>query len=832
MRKFKGIAIALCATTAALLAGCSQKYEPLGKPSPAKQPYPDITATLTETGIPESPDPLVAWRWNDPKSTDDLEVYTVNPVQITTGQPSSFKGMDALVQGKGAISIRGTGELMIDFGQVNAAWLEFDSEDLSGEVEMSISEYQEPSILNTGAQHRIKTLKPVRYGNTYRLELNDELYEGVRFGWIHVTSFVEPWHIDRIRLVCQMKPTNYNGSFHCSDPELTKIWYTGAYGVKLNLLKEFFGAILMERSDRFSWTGDAYASQAAALVAFGNRDFVLTNIHHTAEQDNGILSYSMYWIQSLTDYYYYSGDKVTLIRYIDNARFKLDRAYEHYGAEPRLAFYGWDERLGAGFEDHSCRESQNAYKMLCIDSWLDFAGMMESVGRRELASRYRGYANEKIRELREDPHWYRSLGIHAASDAINAGFTTREEQQAMYDLVFRDRLNRLSYSPFNQYFIIRALAAMGRYDEALETVSDCWGGQLEYGATTFFEVFRPSWNGVLGTNEAPPNNQCGYTSFCHPWGGGVVHWLTEEVLGVKPVRPGFRTFTWMPHPGSGLEQANGRIPTPAGDIVVSYDTRKGRYEIDVPEGTEGSVGIPVIAESITECRLDGQPVTGEMISGDHMLVEGIGKGHHIFEVEYQGMQQPYKGSEMVYPAGNVTEDRVTSGNWGGVYGSDGYALCACREEGDSVTDVRDLPAYVKGIRYAKQLGIQWAGQTKDQRAPASGPGNGIERSAGAVYTQDPRPTFQTMTVDIHMDPGESRQIALYFVDWDDAGRRLAVEMFDLETKRLVAPVQVVRDFTNGKYLLFSYHAPVRFRINHVRGPNATLSGIFFDTVSN
>jgi hypothetical protein len=89
-----------------------------------------------------------------------------------------------------------------------------------------------------------------------------------------------------------------------------------------------------------------------------------------------------------------------------------------------------------------------------------------------------------------------------------------------------------------------------------------------------------------------------------------------------------------------------------------------------------------------------------------------------------------------------------------------------------------------------------------------------------------------MTVDMHMDSGEPRQIALYFVDWDDAGRRLAVEMFDLETKRLVAPVQVVRDYTSGKYLIFNYDVPVRFRINHVRGPNATLSGIFFDTVEN
>ena len=51
---------------------------------------------------------------------------------------------------------------------------------------------------------------------------------------------------------------------------LTRIWYVGAYTVKLNLLSNYFGAILVDRGDRISWTGDAHCSQAASLVAFGN----------------------------------------------------------------------------------------------------------------------------------------------------------------------------------------------------------------------------------------------------------------------------------------------------------------------------------------------------------------------------------------------------------------------------------------------------------------------------------------------------------------------------------------------------------------------------------
>jgi len=113
-------------------------------------------------------------------------------------------------------------------------------------------------------------------------------YDGVRFAWIQVKSPAVPWHITGIRAVCQTKPANYAGGFSCDDPLLTKAWYISAYGVRASFCKDYFGAILMERGDRMSWTGDAHTSQAAALVAFGNYDFIKQNLDNTAGQNNGI----------------------------------------------------------------------------------------------------------------------------------------------------------------------------------------------------------------------------------------------------------------------------------------------------------------------------------------------------------------------------------------------------------------------------------------------------------------------------------------------------------------------------------------------------------------
>ena len=111
-----------------------------------------------------------------------------------------------------------------------------------------------------------------------------------------------------MRLVCQTKPVNYEGSFASDNELLNKIWYTAAYDVRANLKEDYLAAILVDRGDRHSWTWDAYLSQAASLAAFGNYDFILKNLRYTAVRSNGIESYELYWILSLIDYYEYSGD--------------------------------------------------------------------------------------------------------------------------------------------------------------------------------------------------------------------------------------------------------------------------------------------------------------------------------------------------------------------------------------------------------------------------------------------------------------------------------------------------------------------------------------------
>lgn len=125
-----------------------------------------------------------------------------------------------------------------------------------------------------------------------------------------------------------------------------------------------------------------------------------------------------------------------------------------------------------------------------LRAWNEFSRAAGAAGYADIAEKYAAYVEQKSRELREHLDPFGSFGLFAASDAVNAGFTTPAEQQRLWQNAFSDRQQRLSYSPFNQYFVIQAMARMGRHAEALTTIDDCWGGQLRYGGTTFFEVYR------------------------------------------------------------------------------------------------------------------------------------------------------------------------------------------------------------------------------------------------------------------------------------------------------------------------------------------------------
>ena len=815
---------------------------PIWGVSPIVEPYPYVSrGSFSGPAVPASPDPLVRYRWPNPKASDGLEIYLRQPESVTCDpETSSFTNVKSLLTPTPNVTVSGTGTIRVDFGRENAGWFEIDSPDCPGGIKLSISEHKGPEATPTSGD---KTITPEKIGNTYRAKFNDEFYEGVRFGFIHVNSFTRPWHITGIRLVCQVKPANYEGRFDCSDPLLTKIWYQSAYSVKICNLKDYTTPILVGRGDRFLWNGlDFYIYNTANLIAFKNYEYVkqqIIKVNTPPGIEFGLFSYALYDVLGICDFYNYTGDADFVNACSAMACHKLNRANEHFtGYTNKIMdfFMGWDERLG-GSERATSYNLWN-YRMLCIRAWREFAKVMERTGNTAARDKYNGFADARIRELRQNKTWHSQLDVHGCAEAIQAGFCTRAEIEAMCAAEFTDRVNRVSYSQANTGLILQGMARAGRYDDAICTLKDQWGATIQYGGTTTFEIFHPSAKDALGPNDPPIGGQCGTTSLCHPWGAMPCKYLNEEVVGIKPTTPGFGAVDIFPHLGRKLTWVSGTTPTLKGDIVASFDVASGKCSVILPSGVTARVGIPKVERTIKSITINGalawdgayHPAPGIGGAGENagfVCFTSVQPGNYEFLVSYEGTTPSYTDPVEVFPVRFVGEDAATQGNWGGIYGSDGYVLPNYDGVGK---DVRVLPSYVTSVvcdqeHCANAFWTTNIHRTTDVRAPARDRSNSETRSAAAIYNQYP---YLTMFVDITVSGTHEYTIALYFLDWDTTTRRAGVEIMDLHTLKQLAPVKVVRDYHAGKYLVYKCNRSVRIRIAASGKPNnATLSGIFF-----
>lgn len=792
----------------------------ISRHSPIQQPYEYINGgALSGPIVIDSPDPLVNYIWDDPKADDPLQIFITHPQSaVATSGADNVSGLETIEHETCGIDIKGDCVIRFDMGAELPAWIEIDSPDMNGEIEMGISEYNVPEIIN-------KTRTPVKYGNTYRLELNSELYEGVRYGFIYVRNLQTPFKITSVRAVSQVKPTNYTGAFDCDNPLINKIWYVGAWTVKANFREDCFGAILLERGDRFSWTGDAWPAQAASLVAFSNYDAVLKNLYWTESHPNNIESYELYWVESLIDYYMHSGDTEGFKSLIPMAEKRLSHAWSIFDSPSNLEFFGWGERTGRGFDNPNINENKLAYKMLAIGAWKHFAKALRTIGEDDKADTYDKWAKAKTTLFTKMPGNIESMGMHSSADAINADLLA--DLQELYHPDFTDRLQRLSYSPFNEYMVINAMAKAGHYDDAFAAILDEWGGQIKYGATCFLEVYRPCWNDIVGTNGPIPYTQATYTSLAHPWGSGVTAWLTREMLGIKPTSPGFKTFEVKPHFEGVATRVSGQVNTPYGEIKASFNLKTGLDTLVVPANTEARLAIPKEGMTIEKLELNGKTIKTISEDSDFIYIDNLTEGTHCIRAYYSGECRQLPDEEFKYVITDIRTDHETQGEWFRKYGRDGYLIVG----GDvDKQDLVKLPDYVESVTF------DFGKETIDQhRSTIITP---IDSKAMIPVSDDPnaRKAFGCyFSGGVQMCPAEIRvrqnspyTVAVYVADCDKGGRELMIDLFDIETGHIIAPSTRVSDLDGGVYFVFTYDKSVRILCNNLRGDNAIINAIYFD----
>ena len=108
----------------------------------------------------------------------------------------------------------------------------------------------------------------------------------------------------------------------------------------------------------------------------------------------------------------------------------------------------------------------------------------------------------------------------------------------------------------------------------------------------------------------------------HGWCSTPLVQMSSRILGVSPASPGFKTIAIRPQL-CDLTWAKGSVPTPHGDVAVSWKREGNKLSLDVtvPAGTEAEIILPTERFEQPRVTLNGSPATGgiRVKAGRHQL---------------------------------------------------------------------------------------------------------------------------------------------------------------------------------------------------------------------
>lgn len=416
---------------------------------------------------------------------------------------------------------------------------------------------------------------------------------GYRFVRIDLLTPGQTINLKEATAILRYRDIPYLGTFRCSDQRLNDIWMTGAYTVHLNMQEYIWDGI---KRDRLVWLGDMHPETSTIGNVFGDEESFYASMDLACQQYplpawiNGMSAYSLWYLIIQYDWYMRFGHKEYLEKHRDYILGLVDLIDKCIDAQG-------NDAMGAHFLDWPSSTNPEGvdagYHALLVWAMQDAQRMSILLGDEARAQKCRE-VEDRLRRKVVNPNGLKQ----AASLMAIAGLMDPAKACRDYVSVGGPK----GFSTFYGYYMLEALAMDGRYEEAMDIISQYWGGMLDMGATTFWEDFDLEWTRNAGRiDDFVPEGKkdihgdfgayCypGFRhSFCHGWASGPTAWMSTHVLGVEILEAGCKRVRITPHLGR-LQWAEGTFPTPYGQISIRHERRADgsvKSTIKAPKGVK------------------------------------------------------------------------------------------------------------------------------------------------------------------------------------------------------------------------------------------------------
>ncbi len=517
----------------------------------------------------------------------------------------------------------GDAELLLDLGRMTVGYWEFELLDAPEGAQLDIVGFE--SIQDGVVDLTWGTNEWLRYttrGGAQRF--HSTVRRGGRYIILTARNLTAPLKLRWIRMSLNTYPNVERGDFRCSDGVLTHLWKMGAYTTRLCSEDTYVDCPTYEQT---FWVGDSRNAGAVNHYAFGDfaltrrclllvgeslKCFAVAGSQVPSAWDEPLITWSLLWVFACEEFWQITGDRAFLEEIYPAVALQTQNLLKMRRDDGLIYTSGWNFLDWAGLDTPvgaACTYMQ-AWTAMVTDRQ---AVMAEAIGRSEDIPALKKARQELTDALNQhlwdpDRHAYvdcihpggsRSGTVSQQNNIVvlMSGCAPEERAAAIQPLVVSAPGGVVKVgSPYFMFFSFEQLAAQGRFQQILDMIRQYWNVMLVHGATTCWETF-PGYNGGRLTR-----------SHCHAWSAAPTYFLSRYQLGVSPLSPGYVQALIAPVP-AGLQWAKGRVPTPCGEVEVSWQKGESAdeflLEAALPAGVSAEIRLPEEAASAAYIKADG-----------------------------------------------------------------------------------------------------------------------------------------------------------------------------------------------------------------------------------
>ena len=370
--------------------------------------------------------------------------------------------------------------------------------------------------------------------------------------------------------------------FESSDSNLNKVWDFCKYSVKAT---SCFGIYVDGERERQVFEGDTYVGALGAYCCGGGYEIAQRTLGFSIKYyPQPVLEYRLMGPRLVRDYMLYSGDEVSLqvwkkylpellcARYLnsdgllENPQFIGDDP-EHYSRKMPYEFLPLFQDDMQFLVDWPAVERDN-YDYGAVN-FISNAFYCDALRNLELLMPGNGYGKTAL-DVQEKIHKYfrRSNGmfvdntasehtaLHTAVFALALDIAEKQDVGVLSDFMVK---KGMACSVYVAQFLLDACFKNNKAQYAIDLMRSeserSWLNMISQGSTITMEAW---------SNACKPNQD-----WNHVWGAAPANVIPRRLVGIRPVRVGFKEFTVDPQPGD-IKEFIMRHPSPQGEIKAEY----------------------------------------------------------------------------------------------------------------------------------------------------------------------------------------------------------------------------------------------------------------------